>query len=101
MLTGKPMECWGFQVDAEPEVINAWILVPETWMGSPLRLVRHPNGMPDNQALAEATYEASVFEGSVFNWSVVHPKEGCTYTYQRLEGFAILTNYSSNLSDRR
>ncbi len=85
ILTGQPMEWWGFQVDAEPEVINAWILVPEPWMGSSLRLVRHPNGMPDNQALVEATYEASVFEGSVFNWSVVHPKEGYTYTYQRLE----------------
>jgi predicted acylesterase/phospholipase RssA len=85
MLAGQPMEWWGFQVDAEPEVINAWILVPETWMGSSLRLVRHPNGMPDNQVFVEATHEASVFEGSVFNWSVVHPKEGYTYTYQRLE----------------
>ena len=100
MLTGQPMEWWAFQVDAEPEVINAWILVPEPWMGAILRLVRHPNDMPDSQVLVEATHEASVFEGSVLNWSVVHPKEGYTYTYQRLERFVILTGASKHLSER-
>ena len=85
IITGRPTEWWSFQVDAEPEVITAWILVPEAWKGAALRLVRHPNVEHDNQDFVEATHEAIIFDGTVFNWSVVHPREGYTYTYQRLE----------------
>ena len=85
LISGRPDEWWAFQVDAEPEVATAWILLPDAWKGSSLRLVRHPNGIPEKQTLVEATHEASVFEGTVLNWNVVHPRQGFTYTYQRLQ----------------
>jgi hypothetical protein len=85
LLTGRPDEWWAYQVDAEPEVASAWILVPTFWKDASLRLVRHPNGLSDNQTLVEPTHQTSVFDGTVLNWNVVHPKQGYTYTYQHVE----------------
>ena len=57
--TGKSMEWWGFQVDAEPEVKT-----PEDSSLSPgwdaTETGRQLTECLDNQALVEATYEASV-----------------------------------------
>ncbi len=79
----EPQEWSAFQVDADPEVTTAWILFPASWKDLALRLIRYPNGTPDDQEYVEATHESSIFKGTVFNWVEVHPKQGYTYAYQR------------------
>ena len=69
-----------FEVDADPEVATSWILLPELWRNSSPRLVRYENSHPDQQEIVEPTHRVTICDGSVLNWTVVHPKAGFTYT---------------------
>jgi hypothetical protein len=79
-LAGCGRDWWEFEVDADPEVATAWVLLPDHWRDAKTRLVRYENGRPDVPELVEPTHQAVMFDDSILNRIVVHPKAGYTYT---------------------
>ena len=79
---GLPGEWWRFEVDADPEVVTAWLLLPDHLANRQPSLIRYKNDDPEAFEFVEPTHSSSVLEGSILNWTIVHPKVGYSYTYR-------------------
>ncbi len=73
-------EWWRFEVDGSPEVATSWILLPENKRYANFGLVRYEKDKPDSVTIVQPTRQASIRNGSILNWSVVHPEPGFTYS---------------------
>ena len=87
MLTATPdpdrvrnKRWWHFQVDANPEIVTSWILLPADRPHAEFSVVRFRNDEPNVPELVKPTHRTSLNRGTVINWSVVHPKPGYTYS---------------------
>jgi hypothetical protein len=73
-------EWWRFEVDANPEIATSWILLPDTAIHDNFSVVRFRNEGPEVIELVKPTHRTTLYQGSVINWSVVHPEPGYTYS---------------------
>ncbi len=78
-------EWWHFEIDAQPEVVTSWILLPDGAAGSDFSVVRYRNDNPDVVELIDPTDQTKMEGEEVIIWSVVHPDPGYTYS-SRWEG---------------
>ena len=85
-LVGHSHAWWEFEVDADPEVVTSWVLLPTEWRRTSARLVRYENHKPANPELIEPTHQSQLLNDSILHWSFVHPKAGYTYTYRWIDG---------------
>ncbi len=73
---------WGrFEVDADPEVVTSWLLLPASHSNHQPALIRSSNETPEMVELVEPTYDSSILNGAIRSWTVVHPKAGYTYNF--------------------
>jgi hypothetical protein len=73
-------EWWHFEVDAEPEIATSWILLPNDRPQDGFSVIRWRNDTPTVIELVKPTHRTEMNDGSVINWSVVHPEPDYTYS---------------------
>ena len=73
-------EWWRFEVDAVPEIATSWILLPSDKASTGYAVVRWENDHPEVIEMVKPTHQTEMDDGSVINWSVVHPEPNYTYS---------------------
>jgi hypothetical protein len=73
---------WRFEVDADPEVVTSWLLLPDHLANRQPCLIRYQNSKPDIFEFVEPTHSSAILNGRILNWTVVHPKADYTYSYR-------------------
>jgi predicted acylesterase/phospholipase RssA len=71
---------WQFEVDAQPEIITSWVLLPRRQSDESFNVVRSRNDTPEVIELVKPTHETQMHGGTVKSWSVVHPEPDYTYS---------------------
>jgi predicted acylesterase/phospholipase RssA len=73
-------EWWQFEIDAEPEVVTSWTLLPTSQVPAGFSVVRSKNDNSEVVELVKPTHHTQMQDASVVTWSVVHPEPGYTYS---------------------
>ena len=73
-------EWWRYEVDANPELAAAWILLPSKNRYGDFHLVKYEQGEEDHATLIEPTRKSIIQHGTILNWAVINPEPDVTYS---------------------
>ncbi len=73
-------EWWRYEVDGDPELAAAWILLPENRSYADFQLVKYDYSVDERVTIVHPTRLSVIRHGTILNWGVVHPDPGMTYS---------------------
>ncbi len=73
-------EWWRYEVDGNPELAAAWILLPTTDRYTNFHLVKHDDEESQDVVLVEPTRKSVIQHGAILNWAVINPDPDVTYS---------------------
>jgi hypothetical protein len=73
-------EWWRYEVDANPELASAWILLPAKNRYGDFHLLKYEAGDDDHASLIEPTRKSVIQHGTILNWAVINPEPDVTYS---------------------
>ena len=73
-------EWWRYEVDGDPELAAAWILLPEDHSYTNFNLVQYNYEEDESVTIIQPTRMSVIRHGTILNWAVVHPDPGMTYS---------------------
>jgi hypothetical protein len=73
-------EWWRYEVDGDPELAAAWILLPEDNRYTNFTLVKYDYKKDAQVTIVQPTRQSVIRHGTVRNWAIVHPDAGVTYS---------------------
>ena len=72
-------EWWRYEVDGDPELAAAWILLPASKRYTNFHLVMYDHKNGDHIALVEPTRQSVIQHGTILNWAMINPERDVTY----------------------
>ena len=73
-------EWWRFEIVANPEIATSWILLPMDVPHADFNVLKSKPETPNVIELVKPTHRTSMYDGTVINWSVVHPDSEYVYS---------------------
>ena len=73
-------EWWRYEMDGDPELAAAWILLPESRSYADFHLIKYDYAKDERVTVVQPTRLSVIRHGTILNWAVVHPEAGMTYS---------------------
>lgn len=73
-------EWWRYEVDGNPEIAAAWVLLPESSDYSDFHLVKYDSKSSEHVTLVQPTRKSVIQHGTILNWAVINPEPDVTYS---------------------